>query len=180
MGGTVRDEHSAKALVRGCTPDDLPAIQRIYAHYVLTSVATFEETPPPVGYWQGRYDEIRGLGLPFLVAELDGRVVGYCFCSRWRPRPAYRRTVEDSIYLDPEAVGKGIGRALLTELLALCDAAGIREIVAVIATGPEDASAALHRRLGFRDVGTLSGVGFKFDRWIDTILMQRSTAQPDS
>jgi L-amino acid N-acyltransferase YncA len=174
MSATGRSEETGQLVIRACAPEDLPTVQRIYAHYVLTSTATFEEEPPQVDYWRARLDEIRGLGLPFLVALVDGEVVAYAFCSRWRPRPAYRFAGEDSIYVAPEAVGRGIGGALLPELLRQCVAAGIREVVAVIATGGDDASLRLHRRLGFREVGRLERVGFKFGRWLDTIILQRS------
>jgi L-amino acid N-acyltransferase YncA len=115
--------------------------------------------------------------LPFLVATVDGKVVGYSFCSRWRPRPAYRFTVEDSIYIAPQAVGKGIGSTMLAALLDRCKATGIREMVAVIATGGNEASLRLHRRFGFRDAGRLERVGYKSDRWLDTVLLQRSLVE---
>lgn len=165
---------SASALIRPCTEADLPSIQAIYAHYVLHSTATFEETPPGVEYWQARYLEIHQAGLPFLVAVQDDRVVGYTYCSRWRPRPAYRRTVEDSVYVAHDMVGRGIGGLLMADLLAACAEAGMREIVAVVASGGQDASLALHRRFGFREVGTLRSVGFKFGGWLDTTLLQKS------
>jgi L-amino acid N-acyltransferase YncA len=163
-------------VIRDCLPEDLPSVQRIYAHYVRTSTATFEEEPPQLDYWRGRLDEMVAFGLPFLVATVDGEVMAYAFCSRWRPRPAYRFTGEDSIYVAPEAAGKGIGGRLLPELLRRCAAAGIREIIAVIATGGNDASLRLHKRLGFHEIGRLERVGFKFDRWLDTIILQRSLA----
>jgi L-amino acid N-acyltransferase YncA len=163
--------------VRPCEREDLPAVRAIYAHYVLKSTATFEEDPPDLDYWHGRFEEIALLELPFLVAKVNGKVVGYTFCSRWRPRPAYRFTVEDSIYISPQAVGKGIGSAMLAALLDRCREAGIREMVAVIATGGNEASLRLHRRFGFRDAGRLERVGYKFDRWLDTVLLQRSLVE---
>jgi L-amino acid N-acyltransferase YncA len=169
-----RQQQPFQMVIRDCLPEDLPFVQRIYAHYVLTSTATFEQEPPQLDYWHGRLDEIRGFGLPFLVAAVDGKVVGYAYCSRWRPRPAYRFTGEDSIYVAPEAAGQGIGGQLLPELLRRCGSAGIREVVAVIASGGNDASLRLHRRLGFHEAGRLERVGFKFDRWLDTIILQRS------
>lgn len=168
------------ATIRPCVPDDMAAVARIYAHYVQTSIATFELEPPGVEYWRGRLDEIGGLGLPFLVAEVGGKVVGCAFCSRWRPRPAYRQTVEDSIYLAPDAVGQGIGTALLGAVLTECRAAGMREVIAVISTerdGRGGASQALHERHGFRLAGRLVAVGFKYGRWLDTIVMQRSVGE---
>jgi phosphinothricin acetyltransferase len=168
------------ATIRPCVPDDLAAIARIYGHYVRTSIATFELEPPAVDYWQDRLDEIGGLGLPFHVAAVGGKVVGYAFCSRWRPRPAYRQTVEDSIYLAPDAVGQGIGTALLGAVLTECRAAGMREVIAVISTERDSgggASQALHERHGFRLAGRLVAVGFKYGRWLDTIVMQRSVGE---
>jgi L-amino acid N-acyltransferase YncA len=165
------------ATVKPCRPVDLPAVQAIYAHYVLTSTATFEEEPPDLDYWHRRFEEIGLLGLPFLVAMVDGRVIGYTFCSRWRPRPAYRFTGEDSVYVAPDAVGRGIGSVMLAALLDRCKEAGLRETVAVIATGSNDASLRLHRRFGFRGGGRLKRVGYKFDRWLDTILLQRGLVE---
>ena len=164
----------AAAVVRDCRPDDLVAVQRIYAHYVLHGTATFEEVPPAQADWERKLGEIRDLGLPFLVAEAGGEVVGYTFCSRWRPRPAYRFTVEDSVYVTPGLLGRGIGGRLLDALLARCEAMGVRQVIAVIAIGDDPGSVALHERRGFGYAGRLVGVGFKFDRWIDTVLMQRS------
>ena len=150
---------------------------RIYAHYVLTSIATFEEEPPKPDYWPGRFAEIAELGLPFLVAEVEGEVLGYTYCTRWRPRRGYRFTAEDSVYVAPEAVGRGLGTALLEALLTRCEEAGVRQVIAVIATergATGGASRALHQRHGFRYVGRLEAVGLKYGRWLDTILMQRS------
>jgi len=165
---------SAELRVRPCRAADLEAVRGIYAHYVLNSTATFEEVPPALGYWEQRLTEIDRLGLPFRVGEIDDRVIGYSFCSPWRPRPGYRFTGEDSVYLAPDAVGRGFGRRLLADVLAGSREAGVREIVAVIASGGTDASLRLHRRLGFRDVGTLTRVGFKFGGWLDTHLLQLS------
>lgn len=154
---------------------DLPAIAEIYAHYVEHSVATFELVAPDETEWKQRFTSVTGAGLPFLVARVDGEVAGYAYCSPWKSRPAYRQTVENSIYLAPAVVGRGIGGRLLDELLVRCASAGIREVIAVIADpGPENASPVLHRRRGFTDIGRLSGVGFKHGRWLDTLLMQRT------
>lgn len=170
----------AAPAVRVCVPDDLAAVARIYGHYVLHSTATFEEEPPTLADWGKRLSDIAESSLPFLVAEVDGDVLGYAYCSRWRPRPAYRQTVEDSVYVAPEAVGRGIGTALLEALLARCEAAGVRQMIAVIATereGRGGASQALHERHGFRPAGRLVAVGFKHGRWLDTIMMQRSLGE---
>ncbi len=172
------DRAPLRPVVRPCVDEDLPAIQAIYSHYVLTAVATFEIVPPTLGDWQRKKAEIESYELPFLVATIDDEVVGYAYCSRWRPRPAYRFTVEDSIYVAPRAVGHGIGSALLPALLDEAAAAGARQVVAVI-SGEVKPSLALHARFGFREAGRLHAVGYKFDRWLDTVLMQRSLGPTD-
>lgn len=161
--------------MKAASEADLPAIAEIYAHYVEHSVATFEFVAPDEAEWQQRFAAATGAGLPFLVARVAGEVVGYAYCTPWKTRPAYRHTVEDSIYLAPAAAGRGIGGLLLDELLARCTAAGIREVIAVVADpGPGNASPFLHRRRGFTEAGRLARVGFKHGRWLDTLLMQRS------
>ncbi|KAA2253883.1 N-acetyltransferase family protein [Solihabitans fulvus] len=162
-------------LIRDARPADLPAVAEIYAHYVLTSTATFEEVPPTEADWRARFDTVGSLGLPFLVGELDGRVAGYAYCGTYRPRPAYRHTVENSIYLAATATGQGLGGALLRRLVEGCVERDVRQIIAVVADGPAaSASLALHRRHGFTDAGRLVGVGHKHGQWLDTILMQRA------
>lgn len=160
--------------VRDVRHEDLDAIARIYAPFVTDGVASFEETPPTLDDWRARFQAIEQGGLPFLAAELAGEVAGYAYCSPWRPRPAYRHTVEDSVYVAPHAHGRGIGRALLAELLSRCAELGVRQVIAVIARPGDSAATALHERLGFVTAGTLSGVGYKHGRWLDTLLMQRS------
>ncbi len=166
------------AVLSPAAPADLRRVAEIFAHYVETSVATFETAPPTVADWQHRMGTLAGLGLPFLVARDGGEVAGYAYASPWRPKPAYRHTVEDTVYLDPGMTGRGLGRALLGELLARCAQAGARQVVAVIAdAGAEsEPSIALHRSLGFTDAGRLTAVGRKQGRWIDTVLMQRGLA----
>lgn len=159
---------------RPATSDDLAAIADIYAHYVLTSVATFELEPPDGVEWRRRYDAITGAGLPFLVTERDGVVAGYAYCGPWKTRPAYRSTVEDSVYVAEQARGLGCGTELMGDLLDAATVAGLREVVAVIADTGDPASVRLHRRFGFVDAGRLTNVGFKHDRFVDTILLQRS------
>ncbi|MGW0158578.1 N-acetyltransferase family protein [Mycobacterium sp. NPDC003323] len=160
--------------VRTATVDDLPAIADIYAHYVGNSVATFEIDAPDLAQWVRRFGAIVDAGLPFLVVERAGAVVGYAYCAPWKTRPAYRATVEDSVYVAPSAIGTGCGAELLAALLQRCAAAGIREVIAVIADSGDPASARLHRRFGFREAGRLVRVGHKHDRWIDTVLLQYS------
>ena len=159
---------------RLATPADLDPIAGIYAHYVASSTATFELTPPDRAEWDRRYATIVATGLPFLVTEVDGEIAGYAYCSPWKTRPAYRLSVEDSIYLAPWATGRGLGGALLDDLLAACTATGLREVIAVITDNPDPASLALHRRRGFRDAGRLTAVGYKHGTWLDTLLLQRS------
>jgi L-amino acid N-acyltransferase YncA len=160
-------------VVRPAGAADLEQVAAIFAHYVTTSVVTFEENPPPVASWQQRLADIAGRNLPFLVAEADGAIRGYAYATPWRPKPAYRHTVEDTVYIEPGYTGRGIGGALLGALLPACAQAGARQVIAVIADSGSDASAALHSRFGFSHAGRLTGVGYKHDRWVDTILMQR-------
>jgi L-amino acid N-acyltransferase YncA len=163
-----------RALVRQATAADAEAIAAIFAHYVTSSVVTFEETPPTAGQWRDRLAALAGSGLPVLVAELDGTVAGYAYATAWRPKPAYRHTVEDTVYLAPESRGHGLGRLLLDALLEACASGGARQVIAVIADTGDPASVALHRRCGFTDAGRLAEVGHKHGRWVDTILLQRS------
>lgn len=162
--------------VRPATVDDLPAIADIYAHYVATSVATFELDAPDAEEWQRRHAAVAEARLPFVVTERDGAVAGYAYCAPWKTRPAYRATVEDSVYVAPAAVGTGCGAELLAALLEMSRAVGVREVIAVIAESGDPASVHLHRRFGFRDAGRLERVGYKMDRWIDTVLMQWSAS----
>jgi L-amino acid N-acyltransferase YncA len=160
-------------VVRAAVPADAEAVAAIFAHYVTTSVATFEEVAPAAADWRQRLAGRTAQNLPFLVADVDGTVCGYAYASPWRPKPGYRHTVEDSVFLAPGCTGRGIGGALLGALLAGCTAAGARQVIAVIADTGSDASAALHRRFGFTPAGLLAGVGRKHGRWIDTLLMQK-------
>jgi phosphinothricin acetyltransferase len=160
--------------VRAARDTDIPEIAGIYGHYVRTALATFETEPPDAAELARRRQEVLARGLPYLVAELQGRVAGFAYAAPYRPRPAYRFTVENSVYVHPDQARKGVGRLLLTELIAACEAAGCREMVAVIGDTGNAASIGLHEALGFRHVGVLRSVGFKFGRWVDTVLMQRS------
>jgi L-amino acid N-acyltransferase YncA len=164
---------AAEFTVRAAVPADLEQIAAIYAHYVRTTVATFEEVPLTAADWRHRLEDLAGQNLPFLVAESGAAVGGYAYAAPWRPKPAYRYTVEDTVYVSPAHTGRGIGSALLGALLAGCERAGARQVIAVIADTGSDASVALHRRFGFAQAGRLSGVGRKHGRWIDTVLMQR-------
>jgi phosphinothricin acetyltransferase len=164
-------------VIRTAVPADAAQVAAIFAHYVMTSVATFEEVPPTAADWQRRLDDLAGWNLPFLAAESDGVVAGFAYASPWRPKPAYRHTVEDTVYISPGCTGRGIGSALLGRLLAGCADAGARQVIAVIADTGSDASAALHRRFGFSEAGRLSAFGRKHGRWVDTVLMQRGLSQ---
>jgi len=166
--------------IRRSQPDDLAAICAIYAHHVRYGLATFEEEPPDVAELARRRAELLARGLPHLVAELDGAVAGYAYAGPYRPRPAYRHTVEDSVYLAPEHIGRGVGRALLAQLIFACTAAGYRQMIAVIGDSANAPSIGLHAALGFREVGLLRAVGFKLGRWVDTVLMQRALGPGDT
>jgi phosphinothricin acetyltransferase len=161
-------------VVRPSTPEDFRDITRIYSHYVLNSSATFELEPPDRDEMARRRSDILALGLPYLTAEVDGAVAGYAYAHLYRPRAAYKFTVEDSIYVAPEYAGRGCGRALLTSLIEQCGQGHWRQLIAVIGGSANAASIALHLRLGFHPVGTLCSVGFKFNRWVDSVLMQRA------
>lgn len=165
--------------LRDATSADLPAIQAIYAEHVLHGCASFELEPPDVAELERRLAAVRQAGLPYRVAELEGEVVGYAYAVLYRPRPAYRHTAEDSVYVRAGLGGQGIGRRLLEEVVAACTAAGFRQLVAVIGDSANAASIALHGRLGFRTVGTFEAVGFKHGRWVDTVLMQRGLGEGD-
>ncbi len=164
---------TSEPTIRPTVPDDLHAIGEIYAHHVLTGVATFETIPPDRQEWARRVRGVADAGLPFVTAQVDGMVAGYAYCSPWKSRPAYRHTVEDSIYLTPQAVGRGVGGLLLDALLGGCVDAGIRQVIAVIVDENAEASLAMHRNRGFVDAGRLASVGFKHGRWLDTVLLQR-------
>jgi L-amino acid N-acyltransferase YncA len=160
--------------IRPAAADDLDAIADIYAHHVRSGVATFEVDPPGGREWRRRFRAVTDSGLPFLAAEVAGDVAGYAYCAQWKSRAAYRHTVEDSVYLAPDVAGRGIGGGLLDALLTGCQDAGIRQVIAVIVDADANASLALHRNRGFVDAGRLTAVGFKHDRWLDTVLLQRT------
>ena len=167
-------------LIRPSRDEDLAAITRIYAHHVLHGTGTFETTPPTEGEMAGRRADVLGKGLPWLVIEVDGQVMGYAYGNWFKPRPAYRYSVEDSIYMAPESAGKGLGKLLLTELLAQCERAGVRKVMAVIGDSANAGSIGVHKALGFEQVGVVQSCGWKFGRWLDIVLMQKSIGQGDS
>jgi phosphinothricin acetyltransferase len=164
-------------VVRASTAEDVGEIARIYGHWVLNSSATFEIEAPTPAEMARRRAAILELGLPYLTAELNGRIAGYAYANAYRPRRAYRFTVEDSIYVDPQQGGRGCGRALMAALIAECQRGAWRQMIAVVGDSGNAASIGLHERFGFRKVGTLVAVGFKFNRWVDTVLMQRALSE---
>ncbi|HGM5493199.1 TPA: N-acetyltransferase family protein [Serratia fonticola] len=158
--------------------EDMAAIHQIYAHHVLHGPASFEETPPTQAEMQQRRNNVLAAGLPWLVAKMEDRVVGYCYATTYRPRPAYRYTIEDSVYVAAGMQGHGIGKALLGALIARCEQGPWRQMLATIGDAAGNAgSLALHHKLGFISIGTLSGVGFKFGGWLDTHIMQRPLSE---
>ena len=164
---------SAGANIRTAAAEDAPALAEIYGHHVLTGAATFEIEPPDAAEMERRRAGVVDLSLPYLVAEVDGVVAGYAYASRFRPRIGYRFSVEDSVYIGREFMGRGLGRLLLGRLIDECAAAGARQMVAVIGDSANTPSIKLHESFGFRRVGVLTQVGWKFERWFDAVLMQR-------
>ena len=176
----ARSPRASGVIVRDAAENDMAAIQAIYAVHVLRGTATFEEVPPSVQEMCARRAGVLALGLPYLAAELDGEIVGYSYAGTYRPRPAYRYTVEDTVYLAEGMSGKGIGTALLSALIARCEAGPWRQMLAVIGDSANAGSIGLHASLGFDTIGTLPAVGFKFGRWIDSVLMQRALGAGDT
>jgi L-amino acid N-acyltransferase YncA len=159
--------------LRACRLEDIEQVQAIYAIEVRDGTASFEIEPPDVGEMRARFEAIAVRDLPYLVAEIDGRVAGYAYAAPYRPRPAYRYTIEDSVYIARWARRRGLGHALLDALIGHATDADMRQMVAIIGDSAHLASIRLHERAGFRTVGTLSDVGLKFGRWLDTVIMQR-------
>ena len=160
--------------IRPAIDADIGAITTIYAHHVLHGTGTFETTPPNEEDMAGRRRDVLAKGLPYLVVEDAGGVLGFAYCNWFKPRPAYRFSAEDSIYLAPDAQGLGLGRLLLTELMAQAERAGVRKLIAVIGDSASNGSIELHKACGFTHVGILSACGWKFDRWLDVVMMERS------
>jgi L-amino acid N-acyltransferase YncA len=166
-------------IVRDASESDIKAVQRIYARHVEHGFATFEETPPSFHALLGRRVSVLAAGLPYLVAERDGEVVGYSYATEYHSRSAYRHTIEDSVYVAEGLGGQGIGSTLLQALICRCEAGPWRQMLAYIGNSANAASIALHRRMGFRMVGMLGSVGFKLGRWVDVVLMQRALGAGD-
>lgn len=160
-------------IVRDARPDDAEALAAIYGHHVLHGFGTFEEVPPDAAEIEQRRLNIAGRGLPYLVAEEDGKVLGFAYAAPFRLRAAYRYTVEDSVYIAPDAIGKGVGRTVLSAVLKACEDMGLRQVIAVIGDSGNAASIGLHTALGFAHMGEGHGFGFKKGRWVDLVLMQK-------
>jgi len=165
--------------LRAAAAADIQAIQAVYAHHVLHGLASFEVEPPTVAEMHSRFDAITAAGYPYLVAVDGDHVLGYAYASAYRARPAYRHTVEDSVYVAATAIGRGIGRQLLSRLVTECERRGYRQMLAVIGDSANAASIELHRACGFAVSGTLHSVGFKFGRWVDSVIMQRALGPGD-
>jgi phosphinothricin acetyltransferase len=162
-----------EAAIRDSHDGDIPAIQAIYAHWVAHSTGTFDEVAPSLAEMAERRQSVLAKGLPFLVADDDGEIMGYAYAGPFRPRSAYRYTLEDSIYVAPFVQHRGVGRLLLSALIERCTALGYQQMIAVIGDSANQGSIGLHRKLGFRQEGVLRGVGLKFGRWVDVVIMHR-------
>lgn len=167
-------------IIRPSRDQDVAAITDIYAHHVLHGTGTFEIDPPSMADMGQRRAEVLARGLPYLVTEEQGRVLGFAYCNWFKPRPAYRFAAEDSIYMAPGAGGMGLGRALLAELAAAAERAGIRKLIAVIGDSANTGSIGVHRAVGFTPVGVLASSGWKFNHWLDVVLMEKSLGAGDS
>lgn len=181
---TARTEPTAPfpgaVAVRDARDGDMEAVQAIYGHHVLHGFGSFEEEPPSLDDMKGRRAAVLAAGLPWLVAEIDGRIAGYAYAGPFRARAAYRFAVEDSVYVSPDFPRRGVGRALLSELIARCEAGPWRQMLAVIGDSGNDGSVGLHRALGFGPAGTFASIGFKHGRWVDVVLMQRPLGKGDA
>ena len=166
------DDRQATVVVSDATEADMGAVQDIYAHHVLHGLATFEETPPSVSEMAERRRAVLAAGLPYLVARVGGDIVGYAYATSFRPRPAYRHTIEDSVYVRDGLASRGVGTVLLRELIRRCSAGPWRQMLAVIGNSENHGSIRLHERLGFTDAGIQKAVGFKLGRWVDTVMLQ--------
>ncbi len=167
-------------IIRPSRDEDIAAITAIYAHHVLHGTGTFEVDPPSEADMTARRAEVLTRGLPWLVSEKDGRLTGFAYCNWFKPRPAYRFSAEDSIYMAPHAKGQGMGRVLLAELITQAERAGVRKLIAVIGDSANTGSIGVHRSAGFRPVGVLASCGWKFDRWLDVVLMEKPLGQGDT
>ena len=168
------------AIIRPSQPEDIPAITAIYAHHVLHGTGTFELEAPSQEEIANRRADVLAKGLPYVVAADGNQVLGFAYCNWFKPRPAYRFSAEDSIYVAPAAQGLGLGRALLTELAAQAEKAGVRKLIAVIGDSANTGSIAVHRSVGFSHVGLLKSCGWKFDQWRDVVMMDKALGLGDT
>jgi phosphinothricin acetyltransferase len=167
-------------LIRPSRDEDVAAITAIYAHHVLTGTGTFEIDPPTEADMATRRADVLAKGLPYLVVEAEGRVIGFAYCNWFKPRPAYRFSAEDSIYMAPDVHRKGLGKALLAELCTRSERAGVRKLLAVIGDSANTGSVGVHSALGFSHVGVLKSCGWKFDRWLDVVMMEKPLGAGDT
>lgn len=166
-------------ILRASQPADIPAIAQIYAYHVLNGTGTFEVDPPSAEDMARRREEVLARSLPYLVASDNGGVIGFAYCNWFKPRPAYRYSAEDSIYMAPHVAGRGLGSALLAELITQAERAGVRKLIAVIGDSGNHASVGVHRKAGFHEVGLIRSCGWKFDRWLDIVLMEKPLGLAD-
>lgn len=167
-------------IIRPSQPEDIPAITAIYTHHVLNGTGTFEIDPPSQEDMANRRADVLSKGLPYLVVAEGDKVLGFAYCNWFKPRPAYRFSAEDSIYLAPEAHGQGLGRSLLTELMAQAEKVGVRKFIAVIGDSANAGSIGVHQSVGFSHVGVLKSCGWKFDKWLDVVLMDKALGLGDT
>jgi phosphinothricin acetyltransferase len=167
-------------IIRPSRDEDIAAITAIYAHHVLHGTGTFEVDPPSESDMATRRADVLTRGLPWLIAEDQGKLIGYAYCNWFKPRPAYRFSAEDSIYIAPHVKGQGLGRVLLAELMAQAERAGVRKMIAVIGDSANTGSIGVHRSVGFTPVGVLASCGWKFDRWLDVVLMEKGLGLGDT
>ena len=167
-------------IIRPSQASDMPMITAIYQHHVLHGTGTFEIEPPSQEDMNARRADVLGKGLPYLVIEENGQVLGFAYCNWFKPRPAYRFSAEDSIYLAPNASGKGWGRLLLAELCRAAEVAGIRKLIAVIGDSANEGSIGVHKSLGFESVGVVKSCGWKFNRWLDIVMMEKALGHGDN
>lgn len=167
-------------IIRASRDEDIPAITAIYGYHVLHGTGTFETTPPTEADMTSRRSDVLSKGLPHLVSEVDGRVVGFAYCNWFKPRPAYRFSAEDSIYMAADTAGKGWGKALLQALASQAESVGVRKLIAVIGDSANAGSIGVHRAIGFNHVGILKSCGWKFDKWLDVVLMEMALGDGDA
>lgn len=171
-------DRSAQARIRHAVATDIPSMTLIYAHHVMHGTGSFEEDAPSESVMHERWQTRDQAGYPTLIAELNDNTMGFAYAGNYKSRSAYRFTVEDSIYVSPDFVGQGVGLSLLETLIAECQQRGYRQMMAVIGDSQNTASIGLHKRCGFKQLGTAKGLGYKFDRWLDIVYMQRALIEP--